>query len=90
MGLQYPESRRGDVVDDYHGTLVPDPYRWLEDSDTPETRAWIEADMRQAVSLGVTGDAAGLPAVFVNGARVAGLVDYERLRLAVLAASAQR
>src|SRR2546421_5009547 len=44
--IQYPAARRGDVVDDYHGTKVPDPYRWLEDVDAPETRAWIEAENR--------------------------------------------
>ena len=40
----YPKARRGDQVDDYHGLKVPDPYRWLEDSDSPETRAWIDAE----------------------------------------------
>ncbi len=39
----YPETRMGEVVDDYHGTAVPDPYRWLEDSEDPEVRSWIEA-----------------------------------------------
>ncbi len=42
--LQYPPARKGDVVDDYHGTEVTDPYRWLEDPDAPESRSWIEAE----------------------------------------------
>jgi prolyl oligopeptidase len=39
----YPVSRQAEQVDDYHGTLVADPYRWLEDPNSAETRAWIEA-----------------------------------------------
>src|SRR3954470_24340877 len=39
----YPTPPTSDQVDDYHGTLVADLYRPLEDSDSPETRAWIQA-----------------------------------------------
>ncbi|GGK89151.1 prolyl endopeptidase [Planomonospora parontospora subsp. parontospora] len=37
----YPPARRDDVVEDLHGTPVPDPYRWLEDPDEPATAAWL-------------------------------------------------
>jgi len=38
---KYPEAAKGDVVEDYHGTKVADPYRWLEDPDAKETQAWV-------------------------------------------------
>ena len=41
-----PPTRRDAVVEDYFGTRVPDPYRWLEDDNSPETRAWVEAQNR--------------------------------------------
>lgn len=41
--LSYPEARRGDQVDQLHGREVADPYRWMEDMSSPETRAWAQA-----------------------------------------------
>ncbi|MFO1052183.1 MAG: prolyl oligopeptidase family serine peptidase [Planctomycetota bacterium] len=37
-----PETARGEVVDDYHGTRIADPYRWLEDQDGAEVLAWAD------------------------------------------------
>ncbi len=42
----YPAARRGEHTDVYHGTRVADPYRWLEDIDSPETTAWVAAQGR--------------------------------------------
>jgi prolyl oligopeptidase len=44
VSLRYPVTPRADQVDELHGRQVPDPYRWLEELDSPETRAWIEAE----------------------------------------------
>ena len=45
--LAYPDTRRDTaIVDDYHGTRVADPYRWLENTDSPETAAWVAAQNR--------------------------------------------
>ena len=40
---RYPPSRQGDAVDDYFGTRIADPYRWLEDDNSDETKAWVKA-----------------------------------------------
>ncbi len=38
----YPETKKTDVVDEYFGMEVPDPYRWLENDTSPETEAWVK------------------------------------------------
>jgi prolyl oligopeptidase len=48
--LNYPFSKTVDQVDNYFGTLVPDPYRWLEESESPDTQAWIAAQNRLTFS----------------------------------------
>jgi prolyl oligopeptidase len=44
--LAYPEAKTVEQFDDYHGTRVADPYRWLEDTESADTRAWITAENR--------------------------------------------
>jgi prolyl oligopeptidase len=40
--LKYPETKKTDVVESYHGTKVEDPYRWLEDDNSAETKEWVK------------------------------------------------
>src|ERR1700735_248251 len=42
--LAYPIARKADQTDDYFGTKVSDPYRWMEDVDSPELKTWIDAE----------------------------------------------
>ena len=74
--MSYPEARLGEVVDDYHGTAVPDPYRWLEEPDSPETRAWVEA--QNALSGPFL---ESLPQRAEIRARLEELLDHERYSL---------
>lgn len=41
--FEYPKTRKVEQTDDYHGTKVADPFRWLEDDNSAETKAWVEA-----------------------------------------------
>ena len=51
MKFSYPPTRTVDQIDKYHGTPVADPYRWLEDTDTPETLEWIRQQNELTSSL---------------------------------------
>ena len=42
--IQYPETAKGNDSDDYFGTLVPDPYRWLENDTAADVKAWVQAE----------------------------------------------
>jgi len=42
--FNYPQAKRVDQVDDFHGVKVADPYRWMEQTDSPEMKAWIDAE----------------------------------------------
>ncbi|MEQ1909818.1 MAG: prolyl oligopeptidase family serine peptidase [Vicinamibacterales bacterium] len=41
--MRFPETRRDSTIDTYHGVVVPDPYRWLEDDTSSDTAAWVDA-----------------------------------------------
>ncbi|MBD2529616.1 S9 family peptidase [Nostoc flagelliforme FACHB-838] len=71
--LTYPSSHKSNQVDDYHGTLVADPYRWLENPDSEETRTWIEA--QNQVTFGYLGE---IPAREKIKQRLTKLWDYEK------------
>lgn len=71
--LTYPSSHKSNQVDDYHGTLVADPYRWLEDPDSEETRIWIEA--QNQVTFGYLSE---IPAREKIKQRLTKLWDYEK------------
>jgi len=42
--FKYPQPRKGDTSDNYFGTKIADPYRWMEDLNSPELKQWIDAE----------------------------------------------
>lgn len=48
--MVYPQTQKGTQVDDYFGTKVNDPYRWLEDDRSPETADWVKKQNEQTYS----------------------------------------
>jgi prolyl oligopeptidase len=71
--LTYPPARRGDVVDEYDGVKVSDPYRWLEDLDSPETRAWVTAEAKLTDSY-----LSQIPSRTALKKRLTTLLDFEK------------
>jgi len=71
--LNYPAARKDGTVEDYHGTKVADPYRWLENPDSPESRAWIEAENKVTFEY-----LAKIPARERIAARLKELWNFER------------
>ncbi|XP_067841055.1 prolyl endopeptidase-like [Heptranchias perlo] len=49
MAHDYPEAKRLDSIDDYHGCKITDPYNWLEDPDSEDTKAYVEAQNKLTV-----------------------------------------
>ena len=71
--LAYPKTRASDVVEDHFGTRVPDPYRWLEDDNSAETKAWVEAQNK--VTFGYLG---GIPEQKAIRERITQLFNFEK------------
>src|SRR5215213_9388305 len=71
--MHYPPTRKSDQVDVYHGVSVPDPYRWLEDDNSEETKAWVEA--QNQVTFAYLRSIPQRPAIH---ARLKKLWNYER------------
>ena len=69
----YPKAKKINQVDNFHGTLVSDPYRWLEDTEAADTKAWIEAQNKVTDAY-----LAGIPQRDVLRKRFTELWNYER------------
>ena len=76
--LEYPVSKKGDVVDDYHGTAIADPFRWMEELGSSDTKAWIAAQNRLTSSY-----LEKLPHREMLKKRITELWDYPKVSLPV-------
>ena len=72
MPPKYPDARRSTLAETIHGVDVPDPYRWLEDAGSPETRRWVDAQNR------LTREHLDGPRRDALAARLRALYDYPR------------
>jgi prolyl oligopeptidase len=70
---EYPTASKSDHVDSYHGTKVPDPYRWMENLDASETTTWVKAEAKLTESF-----LARIPARRPLKSRLTQLWDYEK------------
>jgi prolyl oligopeptidase len=73
QSLSYPVTAKVDQIDDYHGVSIADPYRWLEDPDSDESKAWIEA--QNQVTFAYLND---IPARETLKQRIERLWNYEK------------
>jgi len=71
--VSYPASKKVDQQDNYHGTMVADPYRWLEDANSEETKAWVVEQNKVTQSW-----LAQIPEREAIKARLTKLWNYER------------
>ncbi len=78
--LRYPPARRGDEAELHHGRAVADPYRWLEDPESAESRAWIDAENQLT-----EGFLSEVPERAAIRARLRALTDYARISAPTLA-----
>ena len=72
--MEYPQTKKVDQVDEFFGTQVSDPYRWLEQTDAPEVKEWIEAENKVTVDY-----LSQIPYREKLESRLRTLWDYEKL-----------
>ncbi len=71
--LTYPAARKVEQTDDYFGTRVSDPYRWMEDVDSAELKTWVDAENELTQSY-----LAEVPSRETMQKRLVELINFER------------